>query len=355
VTDPDALRRRLVDGLVGAGELAAEWEPAFLGVPRHLFIPETVWQPGGDRLVPLRREEDPRGWLRAAYANDALATQVDDGAPAPDGSGRAATSSASQPSVVALMLSALGVEPGMRVCEIGTGTGWNAGLLAYRLGAENVTSIEVDPALAERAEKALRRAGFSGVHVVCGDGVLGYPPNAPYDGVIATAAVYEVPYTWVAQARPGGRIVVPWRTEYYNGGLLVLTVLGDGTARGHITGSVAFMVVREQRRARAVPDPTGGADRETRTDLLPHELVRDPDASLAIALHVPDCQPVLSPTDNTLYFVDPDTASWASLRAGVVREHGPRPLWTEITAAYAHRRPARDWEFTLTPQGLRVR
>jgi protein-L-isoaspartate(D-aspartate) O-methyltransferase len=145
------------------------------------------------------------------------------------------------------MLAALDAEPGMTVCEIGTGTGYNAALLAHRLGAENVTTIEVDAELASRASAVLADAGYRDVTVVTGDGVPGYPPRAPYDRVLSTAAVQHLPYAWVAQTRPGGRVVTPWGTAYLNGALLSLTVGDDGTATGRLVDNVAFMWLRDQR------------------------------------------------------------------------------------------------------------
>jgi protein-L-isoaspartate O-methyltransferase len=119
-----------------------------------VFVPELVWCQDRDAegdcdLVPLRRDEDPLRWLELAYADDSVVTQVDEGRPAGEnGCGFEATSSASMPAVVAQMLTALEVEPGMRVLEIGTGTGYNAALLAHRLDASHVVSVEIDPAVA---------------------------------------------------------------------------------------------------------------------------------------------------------------------------------------------------------------
>jgi protein-L-isoaspartate O-methyltransferase len=97
-----------------------------------------------------------------------------------------------------------------RVLEIGTGTGYNAALLAHRLGDGQVVSIEVDPQVAEQTRHALARAGFAPT-VITADGSAGYPAGAPYDRVIATcsALLGQVPYQWVAQTRAGGRLVVP--------------------------------------------------------------------------------------------------------------------------------------------------
>jgi protein-L-isoaspartate(D-aspartate) O-methyltransferase len=113
----------------------------------------------------------------------------------------------SQPFIVALMTELLDLAPGARVLEIGTGSGYQAAVLAA-LGAE-VFSIETIPALAERAREALTRAGFPQVRVRQGDGAAGWPEAAPFDAVIVTAAARAVPPALVAQLRPGGRMVIP--------------------------------------------------------------------------------------------------------------------------------------------------
>lgn len=251
----EQLHRRMVEELSAKGDLPAEWREAFLEVPRHAFIPETVWRYDEDvednyDLLPLNRADDPEAWLRLAYANDVVITQVDDGHPAgPDLTGYASSSSASMPSVVAIMLDALEVSDGQRVLEIGTGTGYNTALLAHRLGAENVITIEVDPAVAAHARKALAATSFGEVTVVTGDGASGYPPRAPFDRILSTASCQRVPYPWAEQTRPGGRIVTPWDNAYFQGGLLALTVAGDGTASGRIVGQTSFMRLRDQRDA----------------------------------------------------------------------------------------------------------
>jgi SAM-dependent methyltransferase len=132
-----------------------------------------------------------------------------------DGRGFEVTSSASMPTVVAQMLTALQIEPGMRVLEIGTGTGYNAALLAHRLGASAVVSVEIGPTVAKHARDALAAAGYGAIRVITGDGAQGYPPGAPYDRVISTAAAAEMPYAWMAQTNPGGLVLTPWGTAYY--------------------------------------------------------------------------------------------------------------------------------------------
>lgn len=192
-----------MEGLAEQGVLDESWRAAFLAVPREVFIPDVIWRYAGHDLVPLRRCEQPAEWLARAYRPRYVVSQVDDGSPAGlEGRRRVATSSASRPDIVALMPAAGRVQPGMRVLEIGTDTGYTAALLAERLGAHHMTTIEVDPQLAARARTALERAGYDEVEVITGDGAQG--GQAPFDRVLSTMAVSQVPYSWVAQTRPVG-------------------------------------------------------------------------------------------------------------------------------------------------------
>jgi len=161
VSEHASLRRRLTDELAASGDLTPQWRPAFDAVPRHLFIPDLVWREER-MLVPLRRSDDPATWLELAYANSPVITQVDDGHPVGPGLiGNEISSSVSKPTVVARMLAALRVEPGMSVLEIGTGTGYQAALLAHRLGGRNVTSIEIDAAIVAQARKVLSDTAYA--------------------------------------------------------------------------------------------------------------------------------------------------------------------------------------------------
>lgn len=111
---PEARRAELVAHLRASGELDDGWGEAFALVPRHLFIPDTIWlvdHDAGRRLRPLFHNDDPDRWLRCAYQDCPVDIQVDDGHPAADGTGYEVTSSASQPSVVAGMLRALAPNP----------------------------------------------------------------------------------------------------------------------------------------------------------------------------------------------------------------------------------------------------
>ena len=113
----------------------------------------------------------------------------------------------SQPYMVARMTELLRVEPGDRVLEIGTGSGYQAAVLA-RLGAE-VTSIERLPDLAESARAALREVGIEGVDVRVGDGSNGDPEGAPWDGIVVTAAAPAIPDPLREQLADGARLVIP--------------------------------------------------------------------------------------------------------------------------------------------------
>lgn len=113
----------------------------------------------------------------------------------------------SQPYIVGIMSELLGVGPGDRVLEVGTGSGYQAAVLA-EMGCE-VYSIEIVEPLARQAEQALASLGYRNVHVKHGDGYRGWPEHAPFDGVIVTAAPPEIPEPLKAQLRVGGRLVVP--------------------------------------------------------------------------------------------------------------------------------------------------
>jgi protein-L-isoaspartate(D-aspartate) O-methyltransferase len=387
ITDSDAiaLRRRMVDEVAAHpyltpwGDAFTNWRTAMLAVPRHAFIPDTVWtyNPTGDdpQFTPLRRGHDPHRWMQLAYATgkDGLTTQVDDGNPdGPDGGGSRPTSSASDPSMVAVMLAALDAHPGHTVLEIGTGTGYNAALLAYRLGGDSVTTIELDEAVAHDARAALRATGHRDVHCVIGDGENGYPARAPYDRLIATVAAHRIPYPWITQTRPGGRVLLPWSTSYA-GGLVALDVRDDGTAHGRIVGEATFMALRGQRDRGATQRPPGPAhgrhQESTTTTRHPHDVTGPHGARVAIGQRVPGCRWVYYPWDEhdpcgVLWLVDPWGSSAKLTHATPdatddefpVTQIGPRRLWDEVEAAYQwwadQGSPDADrWRFTVTQRG----
>jgi protein-L-isoaspartate(D-aspartate) O-methyltransferase len=186
VSDPAALarqRERLVAEVLRTSGIRDERIAAALrDVPRHLFLPH------------LPPEE--------AYLDDAIVTKRDaEGQP---------ISSSSQPAIMAIMLHQLALAPGLRVLEIGAGTGYNAALISHIVGPSGaVISIDIEPDLVEAARGHLASAGYPDVTVVAADGADGYPPGAPYDRVIATVGVSDLAPAWLSQSGPGARIVVP--------------------------------------------------------------------------------------------------------------------------------------------------
>jgi protein-L-isoaspartate(D-aspartate) O-methyltransferase len=114
----------------------------------------------------------------------------------------------SQPYIVAWMTELLDLKPGERVLEVGTGSGYQAAVLAD-LGYVDVCSIEIIPELAKEAQSRLRRLGYTRVHVAQGDGYYGWPEFAPYDAILVTAAPDHLPQPLLSQLRSGGRLVVP--------------------------------------------------------------------------------------------------------------------------------------------------
>ncbi|KKD02612.1 methyltransferase domain-containing protein [Streptomyces sp. WM6386] len=253
-------RAALVDRIDASGAWADDpvWRGAFEAVPRHVFVPyyyvgvmggyERRW---GESPDPRTRER----WVRGAYADAPLATRMRDGE---------LVSSSSQPSLMAMMLAALEVEDGARVLEIGAGTGYNAALLAHRLGDDGlVTTIDLEPEITEAARQHLAAAGYRPL-VVTGDGARGVPERAPFDRIIATCTLTSIPQAWLAQCAPGARILAPLAT-----GLIALTVRDAGHAEGRFLRTPAYFVpLRGEGRPQQEPARLGGVPRRARESEL---------------------------------------------------------------------------------------
>ncbi len=173
--DWTAARKRMVDLIKRRGIRDEALLKAMMTVPRHLFIPEGY-----------RDTCDPYG-----------------DHPCPIGYGQ----TISQPYIVAYMTERMGVRPGEKILEIGTGSGYQAAILAA-LGAE-VYSIEIVPELAAHARQVLTAQGFDNVRVLAGDGYRGWPGDILFDAVIVTAAPNEIPERLVEQLKDGGRMILP--------------------------------------------------------------------------------------------------------------------------------------------------
>jgi protein-L-isoaspartate(D-aspartate) O-methyltransferase len=252
-------RAALVREIDASGAWAADpvWREAFEAVPRHLFVPyyyigavggyERRWGESPDARTRER-------WVRGAYADTPLGTRLRDGE---------LVSSSSQPSLMAMMLAELRVTDGDRVLEIGAGTGYNAALLAHRLGDDDlVTTVDLEPEITEAARQHLAAAGHHPV-VVTGDGARGVPERAPFDRVIATCALPSIPRAWLAQCRPGARILTPLGT-----GLVALTVRDAGHAEGRFLHTPAYFVPLRGGGPEPEPAPLGGLPRQARDNEL---------------------------------------------------------------------------------------
>ena len=224
----DVARDQLLDRLRADGTLRSpEIDRALRTIPRQRFV-----------------HDDQR---QDAWADRALPVKYDDGV---------AISSISQPTMIVMMLELAELAPGQRVLEIGTGTGYNAALLAAIVGPEGlVVTVELEADLASAAAARLARLELSNVHVITGDGAAGHAALAPYDRIVVTAGARTVDDRWVAQLRERGRLVVPIVDE--DGvGLCRCLVKRDGELETRAEIPCGFLCLR-------TPGSSPGADRGT--------------------------------------------------------------------------------------------
>ena len=203
----DELWRRTVENLVREGIIRSEAvKRAFLKYPRYLFVEEKYRK----------------------YAH------LDEPLPIPAGQ------TISAPHMVAIMLELAELKPGMNVLEIGTGSGWNAALIS-ELVKTDVYTVERIPELVEFARRNLERAGAKNIHVIPGDGTLGFPPKAPYDRILVTAGAPDIPKPLVEQLKPGGKLIIPVGSYHLWQDLLEVIKLEDGSIKVKNHGGVAFV------------------------------------------------------------------------------------------------------------------
>jgi len=158
----------------------------------------------------------------------------------------------SQPYIVAFMTEAARLLPTDRVLEIGTGSGYQAAVLAEI--ADQVYSIEIVRPLGERAAKRLRELGYDNIHVRIGDGYAGWPEEAPFDAILVTAAPDHVPPALLDQLKPGGRMVIPVGDVEEGQSLMVLTKAADGTIMREDVLAVRFVPMLGEGTPGGEPD-----------------------------------------------------------------------------------------------------
>jgi len=178
---------------------------AMAKVPRDRFVPDEI--------------------RTLAFANNAL----------PIGDGQ----TISQPFIVALMTDLLDPEKDDVILEVGTGSGYQAAVLAELVG--KVYSLEIIPRLAEQAVRRLDRLGYENIEIRAADGYRGWPELAPFDGIIVTAAASHVPPPLTEQLRPGGKLVIPVGLPYMHQELLVIEKDADGECHTRNVLGVAFV------------------------------------------------------------------------------------------------------------------
>jgi protein-L-isoaspartate(D-aspartate) O-methyltransferase len=169
-------------------------------VPRHIFVP------------PAYRDQ--------AYADHPL--PIEEG------------QTISQPYIVALMTQSLALEGGEKILEIGTGSGYQAAVLAEL--KTRVFTIDINPRLAEQAARTLGELGYADIRVKSGDGFFGWPEEAPFDGIIVTCASPRLPPLLVEQLKPGGRLIIPLGGAQEFQVLTLVTKTKDGVRTKEISG-----------------------------------------------------------------------------------------------------------------------
>ncbi|MEV4879387.1 methyltransferase domain-containing protein [Streptomyces cyaneofuscatus] len=341
----------LVQALADRGLLDAGWRRVFEAVPRSRFVPAEVWRQLTDRCVPVVGTE---AWLALVNSDEPVVTQLDDGV---EGGPGVATSSNSMPSMVARMLGLLQAEDGLRVLEIGTGTGYVAALLCERLGDDLIHSIEVDPGVARQAADALAQAGYR-PHLRVGDGEQPWPGLGPVDRLIATCALRHVPYALLRQVRPGGVLVAPLAREFWSGALVQLHVRGDGTASGPFCGGATYMPMRSHR----APDlhEVQGKGRARAAGLDPVRIL-----DLGFALYAGARLPGLrlihqdTPEGVQVWATHEDGGAATAVTGEEVWQYGPGFLWEEIEQVWweyetVGRPDADQFGLTVTDRGQHV-
>lgn len=321
-----ALRQNMVDGLVSEGDLRdPRWMSAFRTVPRHCFVPR-YYPANSETAIDGAVPEQADDWLRAVYSDTTLVTQR-----RPD----AVTSSGTMPGLIALMLQALDVDDGATVMQAGTGTGYTAALLCERLGSDRVVSIDVDPQLTHPAGQRLHSCGYH-PKVVTADAISGYPPQAPYDRIMATFALPTIPSAWLQQTHDGGIVLAPIRSAFAR-----LRVHDGPVAEGRFLASGAyFMRYRASAEGASAaarpPLPSRDSPWTRSAPRLPSSVVWDNHFKFIVDLTLPEldighCAGGL----HDVVLTTPDGSRASHSPDGELYQTGRRRLWDEVEVAHS--------------------
>jgi protein-L-isoaspartate(D-aspartate) O-methyltransferase len=254
--------QRLVDQLIAHGSLwSRSLIEAFRSTPRHRFLDHVYdYQKSRGRWHEVATQEPGPAELALIYSDRVLTTRLsDDAGP---GSG-VAISSSSQPSLMAQMLEDLDLQPGQRVLEVGSGTGYNAALLAYVAGP--VYSIDIDPRVLEEARRHLADFADRWVQFHQADGRLGFPPGAPYDRIMVTASTADLAPAWLEQTVDGGLVLAPVALAPGLSYVICAEVV-EGVFHGRLTRPAYFMPLRDEDQM--------GSDEENPDPLRPPDTLK---------------------------------------------------------------------------------
>ncbi|WP_376795523.1 methyltransferase domain-containing protein [Thermogemmatispora sp.] len=323
------------------------------GYPLAPAVRRALLQVSRAHFVPYYcRQEQPGTWVRqearsVVYRDLALVTKVSErGQP---------ISSSSMPSIMAAMLEALAVQPGMRVLEIGTGTGYNAALLAELVApGGQVVTLDIDEELTALAAERLRLAGYSErVRVVTADGLQGYAPAAPYERIIATGSYPRIPPAWREQLLPQG-IVVGDLVRPLTTPLFRLVKVAPTRLEGRLLRTPAFFMELREREPLSPLPPSRARElkhwrqrpprEETETDLESYELLYEPAFALWLEQHLPGLERRLYPLpgsgesrrmatalhwQESLLLLSPE-AEGPRPQRWRVEVYGEQALWSEV-------------------------
>ena len=203
---------RTVGPVAGKSAIGARVLDVMERVPRHLFVPEE------------------------------LKSQAYEDRPLPIGYGQ----TISQPYIVALMTDLLGLGEGDVVLEVGTGSGYQAAVLAHLV--RRVHTIEIVPELAEISARRFERQGYMSISRRQGDGYYGWPEKAPFDAIVVTAAASHVPPPLIDQLKPGGRMIIPLGNPFFTQVLMIVEKGRDGAVRTRQVLPVRFVPLTGEHR-----------------------------------------------------------------------------------------------------------